>query len=145
MRLARTQQNESIPAASFKLQSYYELKEDVGHDPRFPIVLSVKYENNDINTSDNVSGLGSPGRQTDPTDELSPGLFHQKADTLGDNIEAIAKAEVYFRRPIGRLNRHQYGAYDNRDEFANIWNPYWSARLVEATDERRTARAAKGL
>jgi len=145
MRLARTDENKSIPASGFKLQSYYELEEGVGLDPRFPIALSVVYKNDDIKTSENVPNLGSSGRQVDPADELSPGLFYQETNTPGDNIEAIAKAEVYFRRPVGRLNRHQYGAYDNKDEFANIWNPYWSARLVEANAERTVARAAKGL
>lgn len=144
MRLARLDENESIPA-NYRLQSYYELAEDVGYDPRFPIAVSVQYENNDIATSTNVTKLGSNSAQVDSTDELSPGLFYQETNTLNDNIEAVSKAEVYFRRPVDRLNRHQFGAYDNKDEFANIWNPYWSARLVEATEERAAARALKGL
>jgi len=134
---ARVEQNEDLRVTGFKLQGYHELKENVGHDPRFPIRLSVSYEQNDIGTSDNVPNMGSVSRSSSSANELGQGVFYQESKPLADNLEAVARAEVYFRRPQQRQDR--------RDEFANVWNPYWSARLVEPTEERRIARVAKGV
>ena len=131
-------QNETLnPLQNFKLQSYYELKEDVVKDPRFPVKLAVQYKKSRIKTSDNIDGLGSPAAGTNNSNELGPGLFHQESDRNFDEMISVARAEVYFRRYEDRE--------DGADEFANIWNPYWSARLVDNTLERAAVLTAKGV
>ena len=50
---------------------------------------------------------------------------------------ALSAARVYFRRPIGRADRRQ--------EWANLFNPYWQARLAPVTHPQRLlAAAARG-
>lgn len=142
--LARTVENEAIAATGFSLQPYHELSDDLETDPRFPVSVGVVYDTDDIRTSDRVSGIGSNTPQAQGDDVLASGLFHVEPESLGNTLEAVARAEVFFRRN-GKRRRGQFGSGDNLDEFSNVWNPYWSARLVDSDSERDTARAAKGF
>ena len=50
---------------------------------------------------------------------------------------ALSAAQVFFRRPVGRADRRQ--------ELANLFNPYWQARLAPITrPQRLQAAAARG-
>ncbi|MEY2343032.1 pilus assembly protein TadG-related protein [Acidithiobacillus sp. IBUN Pt1247-S3] len=49
-----------------------------------------------------------------------------------DAIRAAAKAQVYFRRPDSLWPRA-----DGRDERANLYSPFWSARLVDMSPADR--------
>ena len=52
-------------------------------------------------------------------------------------LHALSAARVYFRRPVGRADRRQ--------ELANLFNPYWQARLAPVTHgQRLLAAAARG-
>jgi hypothetical protein len=52
-------------------------------------------------------------------------------------VYALAAAQVYFRRPVGRADR--------KPEFGSLFNPYWQARLAPVTrTERIIAAAARG-
>ena len=127
--LARELENETLnPIRQFELQPYYELKESDDKDPRFPVRLAVRYKKSSVKTSDNIDGIGSPSPRTNGNSELAAGVFYQDSDKDFDEMVSVAKAEVYFRRHTERE--------DGADEFANTWNPYWSARLVDSTEER---------
>lgn len=47
---------------------------------------------------------------------------------------ALAAAQVWFTRPVGRADR--------RTELANLFNPYWQARLAPVTHTQRAVAAA---
>jgi hypothetical protein len=51
-----------------------------------------------------------------------------------DSLHALASAELYFQRPAPRA--------DGREEYPNLFNPYWQVRLVpvSAADRQLTAR-----
>lgn len=51
----------------------------------------------------------------------------------GQGLHALSSAEVYFQRPVDRA--------DGRQEFPNLFNPYWQVRLVpvSASDRQLTA------
>jgi hypothetical protein len=53
---------------------------------------------------------------------------------------AVSRAEVYFERPDG--NNKLFG----REEYGNLFNPYWQARLAPVTAaQRAAAQALQGL
>jgi hypothetical protein len=55
-----------------------------------------------------------------------------------DAIHALGTAEVYFQRPTARRDRRQ--------EYPNLFSPYWQARLVEVSAADRTLSApSRGL
>ena len=123
-----------LTGLNYQLMDYYELSDGAGLDPRFPVAISVAYKDEDVKTSEQLPDLGSPNPKSGSS-ELNSGVFYQESATIGDTIESVAKAEVYFRRPVSRD--------DGQDEFANVWNPYWSARLVEPAAEREQAQILK--
>src|SRR5262249_37334957 len=51
-----------------------------------------------------------------------------------DAAFALAAAQVWFARPGGRADR--------RTELANLFNPYWQARLAPVTHSQRAVAAA---
>jgi Putative Flp pilus-assembly TadE/G-like len=56
----------------------------------------------------------------------------------GDSVYALSAAEVFFRRPVERLDR--------RREFPSLFNPYWQVRLASVSRvDRALAAPAKGL
>ncbi|MGB0865505.1 MAG: pilus assembly protein TadG-related protein [Granulosicoccaceae bacterium] len=124
-----------------EIQPFYELTDRSNKDPRFPIVISIYYSDEDVGTSSTIDKLGSEHPQTDGK-EISLGMFHQKEEMPMNQLSAIAKAEVFFRRPEQRVSG-KYGATDNDDEFANVWNPYWGARLVNPAAERTADRTLR--
>ena len=135
---ARELENESLnPVGGFELQPYYELKESADKDPRFPVRLAVRYKKSSVMTSDNIDGVGSPSPRAAGSNELAAGMFYQDSDKDFDEMVSVAKAEVYFRRHTERE--------DGADEFANTWNPYWSARLVDSKVERAAVLLEMGV
>jgi hypothetical protein len=51
-----------------------------------------------------------------------------------DEIGAIAKSEVYFKRPT---DFDLFARADGLEEYGSAFNPYWNARLVETTHADR--------
>lgn len=61
--------------------------------------------------------------------------FYLDDDAVADGeIGAIAKAEVYFKRP---LDLAYFTRADGNEEFGSAFNPFWQARLVETTNADR--------
>jgi len=65
----------------------------------------------------------------------SDNAFYLDDSAIADQeIGAIAKSEVYFKRP---LDLSYFSRADGNEEFGNSFNPYWQARLVETTNADR--------
>lgn len=120
---------------------------------RYPLVrLGVEVRkrlNQPIRTSSNINNLGSRDAYVagSTRNGLGKGMFRVD-DRFARNagVSAVARADVYFSRPIGvgtvfGSNRRS----DRREEYANLFNPYWDVRLVEPTTERRAAWLVRGL
>lgn len=54
-----------------------------------------------------------------------------------DEMTVLAKAEAYFQRPDDRWPRA-----DGKEEYGNLFNPYWQAHLVDSTSTERLAAMA---
>lgn len=145
--LAIYEQYDSVGAKSGNTQKlgeihpFYELKNRDEKDPRFPIVISIFYAEDDVGTTSTIDHVGSEQSQKDEK-EISLGMFRQAEKIPMNQLSAISKAEVFFRRPEKRVSG-KYGATDSDDEFANVWNPYWGARLVSPATERTADRVLR--
>ena len=51
-----------------------------------------------------------------------------------DEIGAVAKSEVYFKRPT---DFSLFARADGQEEYGSAFNPYWSAHLVDTTHAER--------
>jgi hypothetical protein len=54
-------------------------------------------------------------------------------DLAADALHALGSAEVYFQRPVGRV--------DGRREYASLFSPYWQARLADTPSSSRMLTA----
>ncbi|MGD9946726.1 MAG: pilus assembly protein TadG-related protein, partial [Burkholderiaceae bacterium] len=69
--------------------------------------------------------------RTAPALNLAAGSLRLPGERFADGrLWAMAVGEVYFRRPP---------AAPLRNEYANLYNPYWQARLAEPSDAQRAA------
>ncbi len=67
--------------------------------------------------------------------EIEPtGRFKIDEAMAGNQLHALAKAEVYFKRPT---DLSYYLRLDGQEEIGSAFNPYWSARLVETSHADR--------
>lgn len=126
------------------LRSYHDVKDTSAKnkDPRLSLVVEVALPGKDIRTSTHA-GIGSPGEPAETRNGIGKGMFglpdkFARLPGIGKpELSAIAKAEVYFKRPVARA--------DGMVEYGNLFNPYWDVRLVEADAEREQLWIAKGL
>ena len=92
--------------------------------------LELRQSASTIATSDVVMGGAAtvvPGEES----KLVAPAFHS------GSAFALAAAQVWFARPVGRA--------DHREELANLFNPYWQARLAAVSHAQRAlAAAARG-
>jgi hypothetical protein len=98
-----------------------------GSQPRLRYEIELRQSAATIATSDVVMGGAAtvvPGEEPKPA---SP-AFHS------DAAFALAAAQVWFARPVGRADR--------REELANLFNPYWQARLAPVSRAQRALAAA---
>lgn len=63
------------------------------------------------------------------------GQFRLDGAAADDELGVIAKSEVYFSRPT---DLSYFVREDGLEEYANSFNPFWQARLVEANFADRT-------
>lgn len=105
-------------------------------DPRLALAVEARKGGQFLRTS-TKAGIGSPTAPAASRNGLDSGVFHVADKFAGNDISAVSKAEVYFRRPAPRP--------DKREEYGNLFNPYWDVRLVSARNERLAAWGAKGL
>ncbi len=61
-------------------------------------------------------------------------LTRYDADTNVDRLGAIAKSELYFARPS---DLNYFVRKDKQREKANVFSPFWQARLVDTSDTDR--------
>ena len=61
-----------------------------------------------------------------------------------DELGALAKSEVYFKRPHdpGDLASSYFRRADGQEEHANAFNPFWQARLVSTSFADRVVALA---
>ena len=102
------------------------------HDPRLSLTVEVYKPGTAVRTS-TIAGIGSPGDPQAARNGIGPGMFRLNDNFAGGNMSAISKAEVFFRRP------------DSRNEYANLFNPYWDVHLISSRTERVASWALKGV
>ena len=123
---------EIMPANGYAgLPAYRDIR--IGRaDPGSPLRYEVELQQAAVTiaTSDVIMGASSTFVPGEEPKVFSP-AFHS------GSAYALAAAQVYFRRPVGRA--------DHRQELANLFNPYWQARLAPVTRAQRLlAAAARG-
>lgn len=115
------------------LQDFYDIKKKglLESTPAVRVILG-KSESN-IRTSSNAKSEGNDGELA----QWGAGSLDIEKNTAlaGDEMSAIGKAEAYFKRPNDLLSMKRL---DSRYEYANLYSPYWHARL---TDTTRTDKA----
>ena len=62
------------------------------------------------------------------------GRFELEDKAADEELGAIAKSEVYFKRPT---DFDLFERADGQEEFGSAFNPYWSARLVDTSHAER--------
>jgi putative Flp pilus-assembly TadE/G-like protein len=79
--------------------------------------------------------LKNPAPGQPQANETEPeGRFKINERMANNEIHAIAKSEVYFKRPTD-LSYFRRG--DGQTEYGSTFNPYWNARLVETSHADR--------
>ncbi|MEX2517511.1 MAG: hypothetical protein WD572_11500, partial [Gammaproteobacteria bacterium] len=77
-----------------------------------------------IKDMEDVQATG-PDYSSDELDEL-----RTQYDAGNDRIAAIAKSEVYFKRP---LDLGYFARLDGNEELGSAFNPFWQARLIDTS------------
>ncbi|WP_414040859.1 pilus assembly protein TadG-related protein [Acidithiobacillus sp. M4-SHS-6] len=104
--------------------------------PKYIVLVSLPTKNvHDSVTTLEISSDPTQGGQTPSLGWMGMRLDTQGAGKLGNKgVRAVAAAQVYFRRPNALWPRN-----DGLDERANLFSPFWSARLVDLTKAERTS------
>lgn len=120
------------------VRPYYEIAnlDDNNRDPRLALAVEAAKPGPNVRTTTKL-GIGSPADAVAARNGIGAGMFRVADRFAGDRMRAISKAEVYFRRPVARA--------DGREEYGNLYNPYWDVRLVSARTERLMSWGAEGL
>ncbi len=114
------------------LQAFHAFRDDQPrHRGPSVITLFIKDERDIASTA---SLLPTTGGAAAP--ELDP---QAGGGVAGGRLGAIAKAEVYFMRPT---DLDGWRRQDRRVEYANLFNPFWQVRLVDADDEEKLTASA---
>lgn len=114
-------QTKKVPAQYKGLQSYRDV--DTANNPKYGFqapnfIIGIVKEISEVNEK----GPQFAGRLT-------------LVDAAPDGeIAAIAKSEVYFKRPA---DLSYFTRNDGKTETANIFSPFWQARLAKTQDEER--------
>ncbi len=133
------------------VRSYRDIADAGVQDPRLPLVVEVRVDHRAVRTSTKVKGIGSPAKAGESRNGMGTGMFRvaddfaeSKVGDGGAQLAAIAKGEVFFRRPVKRVPG-RWGATDSQDEFGSLYNPYWDVHLLPADRERIAAWATRGV
>lgn len=67
--------------------------------------------------------------------KLTAGRLDVPEQARGNQLRALATAQVYFNRPheYSRFARRVWGRADGKYEMGSLFSPYWQARLVETS------------
>lgn len=118
------------------VRAYREIRNLRVTDPKLPLAIEIRKRATNIRTSSNIPGMGSSSNAQTMSGGIGVGMFRINDNLAGNEIAAVSKAEVYFKRPERRA--------DGQSEYGNLFNPYWDARLASAATERRFAWLLKG-
>jgi hypothetical protein len=123
------------------LQDYYrDMADPTGRIPgnatpeenggKFPVTIEVERPASTIRTSSKILTGSSIVRLDD--------------QLAGDKMRAMASAHAYFYRPTTNsgMARGGWSRDDGKTELANLFSPYWQARLI---DTKNTERAGSLL
>jgi hypothetical protein len=124
---------EPITLTGGAIPEFYDLSEsvlkDATKDPRTSLVVRV-YKPSSKQRFSGGSSIIKPGGQLDLYDG-------RHADSMS---AAVSRVEVYFERPDGKNQLF------SREEYGNLFNPYWQARLAPiSAAQRALAQARQGL
>lgn len=77
---------------------------------------------------------------------IGAGRMELRDEAHGNQIRAMASAQVYFNRPyhLAQMRRSVFGRGDRKFEMGNMFSPYWQARLVDTPDADRIFLVAGG-
>jgi len=149
-RLAEAQKD-ILDARYNGVRSYRDIADTGVKDPRLPLVVEVRVDHRSVRTSTKVKGIGSKTKPEETRNGIGTGMFRVADDFAepkvgggGAQLAAIAKGEVYFRRPVKRVPG-RFGATDSKDEFGSLYNPYWDVHLLPADRERIASWASRGV
>lgn len=100
-------------------------------DRRLTYSVALRLPRDQVETADRLLAPQGLALFSGPSESLAP-------EFSGDALHALGTAEIYFQRPVARSDRRQ--------EFPNLFNPYWQARLAATPDADRVLTAAlRGL
>ncbi len=127
------------------LQDYYrDVANPIGNTPAnqtpeqnggaYPITIEVERP---VNASLRLSSTLFPGAQRIRLDDAAKGT----------TLKTVASAHAYFYRPAAneddnKFTRNGWRRGDGKTEMANLFNPYWQARLTETSIADSTASFA---
>ncbi len=97
------------------------------------LLVGVVLDETDFDETNPARG-GSSQKAVEPT-----GRFEITEKMASNQLHAIAKSEVYFKRPTDLTYFHRL---DGQEEYGSTFNPYWNARLVETSHAERVAALA---
>ena len=105
-------------------------------------VTDRKLKDNDLQTLAFIIEVAKPATKLRSSTLLGigSGSLQQSGVYAGDEISVLAKAEVYFRYP----DNQDYKSFFRKTEYANLYNPFWQARLKSPSlADRLAVLAAK--
>lgn len=105
----------------------------------FPITIEVERK------VDKKFGLSSSRLPNDKKQQAQEMRLDDKAE--GSTMRTLASAHAYFYRPRedkdgSEFTRSGWHRSDNKTELANLFSPYWQARLTETPQPERAASIA---
>ncbi|MFV2005181.1 MAG: pilus assembly protein TadG-related protein [Gammaproteobacteria bacterium] len=140
------------------MQPYYDLADTgtgskVVAKKRPTVALGIevtKKANPPIRTSSNIKDLGSTKAYVKGSTRNgmgATGLFRVDDNFAANKgVSAVARAELYFSRPVGVGKSFGSNRRTNDiEEYANLFNPYWDVRLADPTTERKAALGVRAL
>lgn len=90
-----------------------------------------------VELGDEEFNLGNPVPGQPDKAEVAPGGRFKITDKLANNqLDALAKSQVYFKRPT---DLSYFRRADGQTEYGSTFNPYWQAHLVETSHADRAA------
>ncbi len=135
--------SEAIDVGNYSgVQAYYDMADlsEENRDPRMNLRVEVQIDENNVRTSTKV-GIGSQVSPDRAASEkgIGRGIFWAGDETASESMAAISTGELYFERPT---YRNEYRLRINgsvKQEYGNLFNPYWHVRLVDTPNEIKMA------
>lgn len=103
---------------------------------------SLSRQANRRNTSDSMTIVASKPdnnlRTTTSINSTPKKLSFSNEKYFADRMSALSSAQAYYSRPEDLMRTvSAWARNDNKHEYANLYNPFWQARLVESSSTDR--------